>query len=105
MTSENINKSNDDIAGVWIEIDKDMYACSICSHCISIVPEDNRIEQLEYCPFCGKPMKTELKQKDELLQQVRCVSESHGFPYRGDEEERPCPCGAFGEACMTCPWE
>lgn len=69
-----------------------MYACSICSHCISIVPEDNRIEQFEYCSFCGKPMKTELKQK-------------HEFPYRVDEEECPCPCGAFGEACMTCPWE
>ena len=42
--------------GIWIEADRNMYACSICSHCVSIVPEDNRIEQFKYCPFCGKPI-------------------------------------------------
>ena len=27
------------------------------------------------------------------------------YPYTGKEKERPCPCGARGEACMTCPWD
>ena len=54
---------NSDTSGIWIEVDKDTYACSICSNCVSIVPEDNRIEQFEYCPFCGKPMKSENGEK------------------------------------------
>lgn len=55
MTNEDI-MLNDSTTGIWIEADRNMYACSICSHCVSIVPEDNRIEQFKYCPFCGKPM-------------------------------------------------
>lgn len=38
--------------GHWIEVDTNMYACSNCSHCFSIVPEDNSIKQYKYCPNC-----------------------------------------------------
>lgn len=39
--------------GYWREVDTNMYACSYCSHCFSIVLEDNSIKQYHYCPNCG----------------------------------------------------
>lgn len=42
--------------GHWIEVDTKMYACSNCSHCFSIVPEDNSIKQYHYCPNCKARM-------------------------------------------------
>lgn len=45
--------------GHWIGIDTNMHACSNCSHCFSIVPEDNSIKQYKYCPNCGARMESE----------------------------------------------
>lgn len=42
--------------GYWIEVDANMYTCSNCSHCFTIVPEDNRIQQFNYCPNCKTKM-------------------------------------------------
>ena len=33
------------------------------------------------------------------------MKDKPSYPYTGKEKERPCPCGARGEACMTCPWD
>lgn len=45
--------------GKWIEVDTNMYTCSNCSHCFTIVPEDNRIQQFRYCPNCRIEMESE----------------------------------------------
>ena len=42
--------------GYWIEVNANMYTCSNCSHCFTIVPEDNRIQQFNYCPNCKTKM-------------------------------------------------
>ena len=42
--------------GHWREVDVNQYACSNCSHCFSIVPEDNSIEEYKYCPNCKTKM-------------------------------------------------
>lgn len=39
--------------GKWIEVNTNMYTCSNCSHCFTIVPEDNQIQQFNFCPNCG----------------------------------------------------
>lgn len=45
--------------GHWREVDTNMYACSNCNHCFSIVLEDNSIKQYHYCPNCGARMERE----------------------------------------------
>lgn len=42
--------------GKWTEVDTNMYTCSNCSHCFTIVPKDNQIQQFKYCPNCGSFM-------------------------------------------------
>lgn len=42
--------------GHWIEVDRNRYSCSNCSHCFSIVPEDNSIKEYKVCPNCGAKM-------------------------------------------------
>lgn len=43
-------------AGQWIKVDTNMYTCSNCSHCFTLVPEDNHISQFKYCPNCRYKM-------------------------------------------------
>ena len=45
--------------GHWIECETNIYSCSYCSHSISITPEDNDINELILCPFCGAEMESE----------------------------------------------
>ena len=45
--------------GKWIKVDTNMYTCSNCSHCFTIVPEDNQIQQFKYCPNCKMEMEGE----------------------------------------------
>lgn len=45
--------------GQWIEMDTNMYTCSKCSHCFTLVPEDNHISQFKYCPNCRTKMEVE----------------------------------------------
>ncbi len=42
--------------GHWIEVETNMYTCSNCGHCFSIVPKDNSIKQYKYCPNCKYSM-------------------------------------------------
>lgn len=42
--------------GHWIKVDTNMYTCSNCSNCFSLIPEDNHISQFKYCPNCGRRM-------------------------------------------------
>ena len=52
--------------GKWIKVDTNMYTCSNCSHCFTIVPEDNQIQEFKYCPNCGvKIDKRTLKYADQ----------------------------------------
>lgn len=41
----------------WREVDTNMYACTKCSHVLTIDPLDNSISEMNYCPFCGISMK------------------------------------------------
>lgn len=45
--------------GKWIKVDTNMYSCSNCSHCFTIVPEDNNISQFKWCPHCHAKMEGE----------------------------------------------
>ena len=45
--------------GRWIETNTNEYTCSKCSHCFTLVPEDNRIFQFNYCPHCRTKMEVE----------------------------------------------
>ena len=37
----------------WVEVDVNMYACSKCSHVLTINTLDNSISEMNFCPFCG----------------------------------------------------
>jgi hypothetical protein len=52
--------------GKWIEVDTNRYTCSNCSHCFTIIPEDNRIEEFKCCPNCRTEME-EVVQSDFLI--------------------------------------
>lgn len=43
--------------GHWREVDTNMYACSKCSHVLTIDPLDNSISEMNTCPFCGAEMR------------------------------------------------
>lgn len=43
--------------GHWREVDVNMYACSKCSHVLTIDPLDNAISEMNTCPFCGADMR------------------------------------------------
>ena len=45
--------------GKWIEVDTNMYTCSNCSHCFTLVPEDNQIQEFKCCPNCKTEMEVE----------------------------------------------
>ena len=46
------------------------------------------------------------REVDRIINALDCVEKGDNkYPYTGEEKNRPCPCGAKGEACMTCPWE
>lgn len=42
--------------GHWREVDTNMYACSKCSHVLTIDPLDNSILGMNTCPFCSTEM-------------------------------------------------
>lgn len=42
--------------GHWREVDTNMYACSKCSHVLTIDPLDNSILEMNTCPFCSAKM-------------------------------------------------
>jgi len=42
--------------GHWRMVDIDMYACSKCSHVLTINPIDNSILEMNTCPFCSAKM-------------------------------------------------
>lgn len=42
--------------GHWREVDTNMYACSKCSHVLTIDPLDNSILGMNTCPFCSAYM-------------------------------------------------
>lgn len=50
--TEIIEKYQEPNTGYWREDETNMYTCSNCSHCFSIVPEDNSIKEYKYCPNC-----------------------------------------------------
>ena len=41
----------------WREVDVNMYACSKCSHVLTINPFDNSISEMNTYPFCGADMR------------------------------------------------
>ena len=43
--------------GHWREVDVNMYACSKCSHVLTIDPFDNSILEMNTCPFCSADMR------------------------------------------------
>ena len=43
--------------GHWREVDVNMYACSKCSHVLTIDPLDNAISEMNTCPFCSADMR------------------------------------------------
>lgn len=43
--------------GYWREVDTNMYACSKCSHVLTIDPLDNSILEMNTCPFCSADMR------------------------------------------------
>lgn len=53
---ENVQPASQQKTGHWREVDTNIYACSNCNHCFSIVPEDNSIEEYKYCPNCKTKM-------------------------------------------------
>ena len=46
-------------SGKWVEVDTNIYSCSKCNHCFTIVPEDNNISQFIFCPNCRAKMEGE----------------------------------------------
>jgi hypothetical protein len=42
--------------GYWRTVDTNMYACSKCSHVLTIDPLDNSILEMNTCPFCSAKM-------------------------------------------------
>lgn len=42
--------------GRWRKVDTNMYACSKCSHVLTIDPLDNSILEMNTCPFCNAEM-------------------------------------------------
>lgn len=42
--------------GRWRNVDTNMYACSKCSHVLTIDPLDNSILEMNTCPFCNAEM-------------------------------------------------
>jgi hypothetical protein len=42
--------------GYWRMVDTNMYACSKCTHVLTIDPLDNSILEMNTCPFCSAKM-------------------------------------------------
>lgn len=42
--------------GHWREVDTNMYACSECSHVLTIDSLNNSILEMNTCPFCSAKM-------------------------------------------------
>lgn len=59
VASYDINNIPQQKTGRWIETNTNEYTCSKCSHCFTLVPEDNHISQFHYCPYCRTKMEVE----------------------------------------------
>lgn len=64
--------------GHWREVDTNMYACSKCSHVLTIDPLDNSILGMNTCPFCSAKMEGIVDDKGRSKTLVRNRTENVG---------------------------
>ena len=50
----------------WLEMNTNEYACSKCSKSVTINPQDNSIDEFNYCPFCGRRM-LDIKSHEDIF--------------------------------------